>query len=77
MTLHMGITRSSYLNQIFYIFFVAEDGEDLYGQQKQEWELTMAHIMNSLSQNLGLNWSRPNYKPFRSDLNQILYMIIQ
>jgi len=51
----MGITRSSYLNQIFYIFFVAEDGEDLYGQQKQEWELTMAHIMNSLSQNLGLN----------------------
>ena len=30
------------------IFFVAKDGEALYSQQKQHWELTVAHIMNSL-----------------------------
>ena len=29
------------------IFFAAKDGEALYSQQKQDWELTMAHIMNS------------------------------
>ena len=32
------------------IFFVAEDGEALYIQQKQDWELTVAQIMNSLLQ---------------------------
>ena len=37
------------------IFFVAEDGEALYSQQKQEQELTMAQIMNSLLQNSDLN----------------------
>ena len=30
------------------IFFAAEDGETLYSQQKQDWELTMAQIMNLL-----------------------------
>ena len=30
------------------IFFAAEDGEALYSQQKQDWELTVAQIMNSL-----------------------------
>ena len=30
------------------IFFAAEDGEALYSQQKQAWELTAAQIMNSL-----------------------------
>ena len=29
-------------------FFVAEDGEAVYSQQKQDWELTVAQIMNSL-----------------------------
>ena len=33
------------------IFFVAKDGEALYGQQKQDQELTVAQIMNSLLQN--------------------------
>ena len=33
------------------IFFVAEDGDALYSQQKQDWELTVAQIMNSLLQN--------------------------
>ena len=37
------------------MFFAAEDGEALYSQQKQDWELTMAEIMNSLLQNLDLN----------------------
>ena len=36
------------------IFFAAEDGEALYSQQKQDWELTMAQIMNSLLQNVVL-----------------------
>ena len=38
------------------IFFAVEDGEALYGQQKQDWELTVGQIMNSLLQNLDLNW---------------------
>ena len=29
------------------MFFAAEDGEALYTQQKQDWELTMAQIKNS------------------------------
>ena len=29
------------------IFFAAEDGEALYGQQKQDWDLTVARITNS------------------------------
>ena len=37
------------------IFFAAEDGEALYGQQKEDWELTVAQIMNSLLQNSDLN----------------------
>ena len=32
-------------------FFVAKDGETLYSQQKQDWELTVAQIMNSLLPN--------------------------
>ena len=31
------------------IFFTAKDGEDLYSQQKQDQELTVAQIMNSLA----------------------------
>ena len=30
------------------IFFAAKDGEALYSQQKQDHELTVAQIMNSL-----------------------------
>ena len=37
------------------IFFAAEDGEALYSQQKEDWELTVAQIMNSLLQNSDLN----------------------
>ena len=38
------------------IFFAAKDGEALYSQQKQDWEWTVAHIMNSLLPNSDLNW---------------------
>ena len=31
--------------------FAAKDGEALYRQQKQNWELTVAQIMNSLLPN--------------------------
>ena len=37
------------------IFFAAKDGEALYSQQNQNWELTVAQIMNSLLPNSDLN----------------------
>ena len=37
------------------IFFAAKDGEALYSQQKQDQELTVAQIMNSLLLNSDLN----------------------
>ena len=37
------------------IFFVAEDGDTIYSQQKQDLELTVAQIMHSILQNSGLN----------------------
>ena len=57
------------------IFFAAKDGEALYSQQKQGWELTMAQIMNSLLTNSDLNWRKwgKTTRPFRYDLNQIPY----
>ena len=33
------------------IFFAAKDGETLYSQQKQDWELKVAQIMNFLLPN--------------------------
>ena len=36
-------------------FFVAEDGEAVYSQQKQDLELTVAQVMNSLLPNSDLN----------------------
>ena len=37
------------------IFFAAKDGKTLYSQQKQDQELTVAQIMNSLLPNSDLN----------------------
>ena len=37
------------------IFFAAKDGEALYSQQKQDWELTVFQIMNSLLPNSDVN----------------------
>ena len=37
------------------IFFAAKDREAVYSQQKQDWELTVAQIMNSLLPNSDSN----------------------
>ena len=37
------------------IFFAAKAGKTLYSQQKQDWELTVAKIMNTLLPNSCLN----------------------
>ena len=37
------------------ILFTAKDGEAPYSQQKQDWELTVAQIMNSLLPNSDSN----------------------
>ena len=37
------------------IFFAAKDGEALHNKHKQDQELTVAQIMNSLLPNLDLN----------------------
>ena len=55
------------------IFFAARDGEALYSQQKQDWELTVAQIMNSLLPNSDLKKKGKSTRPFRYDLNQIPY----
>ena len=39
-------------------FFAAKDGEALHSQQKQDQELTVAQIMNSLLPNSDLNWRK-------------------
>ena len=44
------------------IFFAAKNGEAIYSQQKQDQELTLAQIMNSLQPNSDLNW-RKQEKP--------------
>ena len=56
------------------IFFAAKDGEALYSQQKQDQELTVAQIMNSLLPNSDkLKKVGRTTRPFRYDLNQIPY----
>ena len=60
--LHIYISPDGqYGNQIDYIL-CSQDEEALYRQQKQDWELTVAQIMNSLLQNSDLiEKSRENY----------------
>ena len=56
------------------ISFAAKDGEALYSQQKQDWELTVAQIMDFLLPNSDLlNKVGKTTRPFRYDLNQIPY----
>ena len=55
------------------IFFAAKDGEALYSQQKQDQELTVVQIMNSLLKNSDLKKIGKTTRPFRYDLNQIPY----
>ena len=40
------------------ISFAAEDREAVYSKQKEDQELTVAQIMNSLLPNSELNWRR-------------------
>ena len=60
-------------NQIDYIL-CSKDGETLYSQRKQDQELTVAQIMNSLCQiRLKLKKVGKTTRPFKYDLNQIPY----
>ena len=54
------------------IFFAVEDGEALYSQQKQNQELTVALIIVA-NFRLKLKKVGKTIRPFRYDLNQILY----
>ena len=54
LTLHMDITRWS-IPKSDIILFAVEEGEALHSQQKQDQELTMTQIMNSLLPNSDLN----------------------
>ena len=57
------------------IFFAAKDGEVLYSQKNQDWELAVAQIMNSLLPNFRLKLKKvgKTARPFRYDLKQIPY----
>ena len=56
------------------IFFVDEDGEALYSQQKQDWELTGSdHELLIAKFRLKLKKVGKTTRPFRYDLNQIPY----
>ena len=55
------------------IVFAAKDGEALYSQQKQDRELTVAQIINSLLPNSDLKKVGKITRPFRYDLTQIPY----
>ena len=58
------------------IFFATKDGEALYSQQKQDWELTVAQIMNSDhigKFRLELKKVGKTTRSFRYALNQIPY----
>ena len=56
-TLHildiLDITKISLI-----IYFAAKDGEALYSQQKQDQELIVAQVMDSLLANSDLNWRK-------------------
>ena len=57
------------------IFFATKNGEALYSQQKQDQELTLAQIMNSLLQDSDLKLKKvgKTTRPLRYDLNEIPY----
>ena len=56
------------------IFFAAKNGEALYSQQKQDWELTGSdHELLIAKFKLKLQKVGKTTRPFRYDLNQIPY----
>ena len=56
-------------------FFAAKDGKALYSQQKQDWELAVAQITNSLIAKFRLKLKKvgKNNRLFGYDINQIPY----
>ena len=55
------------------IFFAVKDGEVLYSQQKQDWELTVAPWTLIAKFRLKLKKVGKTTRSFRYDLNQIPY----
>ena len=57
------------------IFFATKDGETLYSQQKQDWELTVAQIVSFLLGNSSLKMKKlgKTIGPVRYELNEIPY----
>ena len=55
------------------IFFVGKDGEALYSQQKQDWELTGSDYESLLQNSLTLKKVGEITRPFRYNLNNIPY----
>ena len=54
------------------IFFIAEDGEALYSQQNQDWELTGSdHELLIVKFRLKLKKVKKTTRLFKYDLNQI------
>ena len=55
------------------IFLAANDGEAIYSQQRQDWELTVAQIMNYFIAKFRLKLKKVDKttRPFRDNLNQI------
>ena len=51
--------------------FVAEDGETVYSQQKQDQELTVAQIISFSWENSGLKKAGKNTRPAKYNLIQI------
>ena len=60
--------------KLIIFFAAAKDGEALYSQQKQDRELTVAQTMPPIAKSrLKLKTVGKTTRPFRDDLNQILY----
>ena len=70
----MNITRRPILKTLI-IFFAVKDGEALYSQQKQDWELNCGsdHELLIAKFRLKLKKVGKTTRPFRYDLNQIPY----
>ena len=58
------------------IFFAAKDREALYSQQKQDQELTVAQIMNSLLPNSDWNWRKQGRPLDHSGITKIKSLMI-
>ena len=72
-TLHMDITRWSILKSDWLSSLQPKLEKFYTGQQKQDWELTVAKFMNSSLQNSDLKKVGKTTRLFRYDLNQIPY----